>query len=1057
MGLTHFFVDRPIFAGVISILITLVGTISYFSLPVTQYPEIAPPSIIVTATYPGASAETVADTVASVLEQQINGIENMLYMKSENTADGRTSLAIVFKTGVNLDAAQVLVQNRVALAEASLPEEVIRQGVDVRKNSPNFMMVVHILSTDGSRDSLYVSNYAKTQVVDRLARIEGVGEARLFSERAYAMRIWIDPERAAAFGLTAGEIVSALRQNNVQVASGTLNQPPIADPGAFQVTVETQGRLLEPEEFANVIVKRGADGRTVRLSDMARVELAAADYNTIGYLDGKDALPIGIFQRPGSNALEAADAIRAEMEVLAEQMPTGVGYDIVYDPTRFIQASIDEIYITIAEAVVLVIAVIVLFLQSVRAAIIPILAIPVSLIGTMAVLSALGLSLNNLSLFGLVLAIGIVVDDAIVVVENVERYLRQGLAPREAAHKTMDDVGGALIAIALVLSAVFIPTAFIGGISGAFYAQFAITIATATIISMVVSLTLSPALCAVLLKAHSHEAPTGIKAVVGWPFRKFAAGFNTGFDWLAGRYAALTRHLVRVVMLVLLVYAGLIALTVYEFDTTPTGFIPTQDKGYLITAVQLPPGASLARTDGLMRGAADVLAEIPGVAHTVAIVGLDGTTFTTSSSAGVIFLPLASFEERLAKGLSLQAIQSQAQMALSRFDEGLAFVIVPPPVEGIGNASGWKLYLQDRNGVGLDVLNQAAQAFVAQANQTEGLSQVFTFFNMSSPRVYADIDRTKAEMLDVPAERVLDALQVYLGSSYVNDFNFLGRTYRVIAQAEGDSRDNPGDIAKLRTRADNGAMVPIGSIATFENRTGPGRVPRYNLYQAIDVQGVPAPGVSSGAALDITEEVLRETLPAGVSFEWTELALQEKRQGNTAVMAFSLAVLFVFLLLAALYESWMLPLAVILIVPMCLLASVIGVNFRGLEINILVQIGFVVLIGLAAKNAILIVEFAKQSEIEGQTRFVAAVEAARIRLRPILMTSLAFILGVVPLVIASGAGAEMRQSLGTAVFSGMVGVTLFGLIFTPVFYVGVRWIGQLGSVRRQSDTGNVPG
>ncbi|MBB3065647.1 efflux RND transporter permease subunit [Limibacillus halophilus] len=1043
MKIAHFSVDRPIFASVLSILIVLVGVIAYLQLPVTQYPEIAPPSVTVTANYPGATAEIAADTVASVLEQQINGVENMLYMRSENTASGTTSLTVTFQTGTDLDIAQVLVQNRVSLAEPLLPDVVQRQGIDVRKNSPDLMMVIHILSPDDTRNSLYVSNYAKTQVVDRLARINGVGEARLFAERAYAMRVWIDPERAASFNMTATEIVAALRENNVQVAAGVLNQSPMHSQDAFEVSIQTQGRLLETGEFGNIIIKQGSGGRTVRLRDVARVELGAQNYDTIGYLDGSSALPIGIFQRPGSNALETAADIIAEMEDIAESMPQGIDYRIVYNPTDYIQKSIDEIYRTIIEAVLLVILVVMLFLQSWRASIIPIIAIPVSLIGTFAVMAALDISLNNLSLFGLVLAIGIVVDDAIVVVENVEHYISKGLAPKEAAHRTMDEVGMALIAIALVLSAVFIPTAFITGISGAFFKQFALTVATATIISALVSLTLSPALAGILLKSRADvRRPPALFRVLLLPFSAIGQGFNWIFSRTEHLYGRLTLRLVRGSLFVLVLYGGLVALTVTEFKNTPTGFIPEQDQGYLIAVTQLPPGASLSRTDEVMRQAAEIFAKTPGVANVVSIVGLDGSTFTTSSSAGVIFLPLLPFEERVARGLDAGTILQNAQMAVMEIQDALSFVIAPPPVRGIGNSGGWKLYLQDLNGRGLEVLEEAAGVITAQANQDPSLTRTFTFFNTRTPRIYADIDRTRAEMLQVPIDDLIDTLEIYLGSSYVNDFNFLGRTYRVIAQAEGQHRKESSDVLALRTRSADGSMVPLGTVASLRDTTGPVRLPRYNLYPAIDIQGSAAPGISTGEAIGAVEALMAESLPDGIGFEWTELALQEKLAGNTALIMFGMAVVFVFLLLSALYESWLLPLAVILIVPMCLLAAVVGVNIRGLDNNLLVQIGFVVLIGLAAKNAILIVEFAKQAEENGLTRREAAVEAAQRRLRPILMTSFAFILGVVPLLIASGAGAEMRQSLGTAVFSGMLGVTFFGLIFTPVFYVTARWIGS---------------
>ncbi len=1053
MRFTHFFVERPIFATVLSVLIVLVGSIAYFNLPIAQYPEIAPPSISVTASYPGATAETAADTVATVLEQQINGVENMLYMKSENTADGRTTLNITFEQGTDLDTAQVLVQNRIAIAEPLLPEEVTRQGINVRKNSPDLMMVIHLLSPDDSRDNLYVSNYAKTQVVDRLARIDGVGEARIVAERAYAMRIWIDPERTQSFEMTANEVLAAVRTNNAQIAAGVINKQPLQETkGAFELSVETQGRLLTAAQFSDIIVKHGEDGRVVRLRDLARVELAAQNYDNIGYLDDSLALPVVIFQRPGSNALETAEALRSEMRDIAKSMPPGLEYQIIYDPTQFIARSIEKIYHTIIEAILLVILVVMLFLQSWRASLIPIVAIPVSLIGTFSVMSALGVSLNNLSLFGLVLAIGIVVDDAIVVVENVERYIREGFSPKEAAHKTMDEVGMALVAIAVVLSAVFIPAAFITGISGAFYQQFALTIATATIISLIVSLTLSPAMAALLLKPHENEPPPskGFLGVVTHPFKSFGRGFNRSFEWLGDRYSAMTRRLLRITALMLIVYLGLIVLTGVSFKHVPTGFIPEQDQGYLINVLQLPPGASLDRTDAVVREAAQKLRDVPGIAHAVQFVGLDGPTFTNASNSAVIFTPFDSFDDRIAAGLTIDDIQGASQKALSQLDGAVAFAIKPPPVRGMGNAGGWKLYIQDRTGLGRERLQEVTQQVIAAANQTDGLSSVFTFYNSGTPRIYADVDRTRAEMLEVPVQNVIDTMEIYLGSRYINDFNFLNRTYRVVAQADGQFRDEPEDIAKLRTRSENGAMVPLGSIATFEETTGPIRVPHYNLYPAIEVQGSTAAGYSSGESIAIMEKLLAETLPDGISYEWTELALQEKLAGNTAFMAFALAVVFVFLLLAALYESWLLPLAVILIVPMCLLAAISGVAMRGMDNNILVQIGFIVLIGLASKNAILIVEFARQAEERGLNRLDAAVEAARTRLRPILMTSMAFILGVVPLVLASGAGAEMRQALGTAVFFGMIGVTLFGLLFTPVFYVVCRWFASRYERRLQA-------
>lgn len=1053
MRFTHFFVDHPIFATVISVLITLLGAISYFSLPVAQYPEVAPPTIQVTATYPGASAETIADTVATPIEQEINGIENMLYMRSESTGDGRLTLTVTFALGTDLDFSQVLVQNRVAIAEARLPEPVRRLGITVQKSSPDLMMVIHLLSPDDSRDQLYISNYGRTQIVDRLARINGVGEARIFAERAYSMRIWLDPERAASFNITPGEIVDALQQNNVQVASGIINQLPVPNPGAFEINVETQGRLIAPEAFGNIVVKRGEGTSTVRVKDIARVELGSQDYSTIGYLDKSTALPILIFQRPGSNALETSDELIRTMNELAEDFPSGLKHTIVYNPTEFIEESVDAVYMTLIEAVILVVLVVVVFLQNLRAAFIPIIAIPISLVGTFMVMAALGYSINNLTLFGLVLAIGVVVDDAIVVVENVERYIAKGMSASEAAHKTMDEVGSALVAMSLVLVAVFVPTAFIEGISGQFYRQFAVTIATATMFSLVVSLTLSPALCALFLnKSDKPRTENPVVSSIMWPFRKFAVGFNWAFSRMGNGYAGFTRRAVRMTLIVMIVYAGLIGLTVQQFGAAPTGFIPDQDQGYLITVIQLPAGSSLARTDAVVKRAVNQILEHPEVEHAVGFAGFDGATFTNAPNTGAIFFTMKDFKGRAARGATAQKILGEVQGSLFQIQEAFIFIVAPPPVRGIGNSGGWKLYVQDRRGRGTGALEAATNELIQAANQDPSLTRVFTLFNTATPKIYADIDRTRAEILDVPADRVLEALEVFIGSVYINDFNFLGRTYRVTAQADGPYRDDPGDIAKLRARSTTGAMVPLGSVATFHDITGPHRVPRYNLYPATEVIGATAPGVSTGDAIEKVEALAEKVLPDGFDIEWTELALQEKLAGDTAIAAFGLAVVFVFLLLAAMYESWLLPLAVILIVPMCLLAALVGIGLRGIESNILVQIGFVVLIALAAKNAILIVEFAKQAEEEGMSRIDAAVEAARVRLRPILMTALAFILGVLPLAIATGAGAEMRRALGTAVFSGMLGVTIFGLLFTPVFYVVCRWIASLrGSSGQNSE------
>ncbi len=1033
----HFFVDRPIFAAVMSILILLIGGIAFSALPVTQYPEIAPPTIQVSATYPGANAQTIAQTVATPLEQEINGVEDMLYMLSQSTNDGRMTLTITFKLGTNLDDAQVLVQNRVARAEPRLPEEVRRLGVTTRKNSPDLMMVVHLLSPDKTYDQLYIANYVNFQIRDPLARIDGVGEIRIFGGSEYAMRVWMDPDKLSSLELTAGDVVEALRSQNVQIASGTIGAEPTANPIAFSTPVQTLGRLTDPEEFENIIVVHGDDGQVVRVRDVARVELGAQDYVTRSYLGADNAVAMPIFQRPGSNALATADEIIATMDDLARDFPEGLEYRVVYNPTAFVGESISEVYKTIFEAVLLVVLVVFVFLQSLRASIIPILAIPISLVGTFAVMAALGFSLNNLTLFGLVLAIGIVVDDAIVVIENVERNLREGLSPREAAHKTMDEVGGALVSIALVLAAVFVPAAFLEGITGQFYRQFALTIAVATLISAFVSLTLSPALAALLLKPHDPEAKPA-----PWqrPLNAFFGAFNRGFTAAENAYGSLVSRLIRVGGIALVIYAGLIILTGVQFQRTPTGFIPAQDQGYFIVVMRLPPGASLARTDAVVREAVTIIEDIEGVSNAVAFAGFDGANGTNATNTATIFTPLETFEERSHHGLSYDGILGTMRQRLSGIKEAFIAVIPPPPVRGIGSAGGFKMMVEDRRGLGPQALKEATFALAGAANEDPTLRSVFTFFETDTPQLYLDIDRTRAEMLGVPAQRVFEALEVYLGSAFINDFNFQGRTFRVTAQADDAYRNSPDDVLRLRTRNDRGDTVPLGSVASFREITGPSRVPRYNLYPSAAIIGDTAPGYSSGEALSRMEALADQILPSGIRFEWTELAYQQQQQGNTALIVFGLSVVFVFLVLAAQYESWTLPFAVILIVPMCLLSAVGGVGLRGMDNNILTQVGFIVLIGLASKNAILIVEFAKAREKDCTDRFRAAIEAARMRLRPILMTSFAFILGVVPLVIASGAGAEMRQALGTAVFFGMIGVTVFGLLFTPIFYVLIRGI-----------------
>ncbi|PPD41519.1 MAG: hydrophobe/amphiphile efflux-1 family RND transporter [Methylocystis sp.] len=1038
MRFPHFFIERPIFAAVLSVLLTIAGLIAQRTLPVSEYPDIAPPTVTITATYPGASAEVIAQTVASPIEQEVNGVDDMLYISSQSTGDGVLMINVVFKTGVNIDLAQVLVQNRVAIATPRLPEEVQRFGVVVKKASPDLMMVVHLRSPDGSRSQQYISNYATLYVRDELARLEGVGDVRVFGARDYSMRVWLDPDKVAARGMTAGEVIAGLRAANLQVAAGAINQPPAASPGAFQLSVRTVGRLSDPAEFADVVLRSDMDGQ-VRLRDVARVEIGAQDYTVNAYLDRDPATAIVIFQKPGSNALATSAAVEKTMADARKLFPAGLDYSIVYNPTEFIQQSVDEVVRTLGEAILLVVLVVILFLQTWRAAIIPIVAIPVSLIGSFAIMKLVGLTFNTLSLFGLVLAIGIVVDDAIVVVENVERYLAQGMSPREAAHKTMDEVAGALIAIALVLCAVFIPVAYITGLQGAFYKQFAITIATATLISAFVSLTLSPALAAILLKPHHDEAPaSGRFAALKRPLDAFFAGFNRLFETMSNRYGAITARLVRVGLLSLLVYGALIGVALELLRRTPTGLVPTLDRGYLIAAFQLPPGASLDRTDAVVRAASSTILSRPGVASSVVFAGFDGATFSNAPNAGVIFVTLKPFEERHRHHLPAVAIRDDIRNALTPIKEAFVFVLEPPAVPGIGTGGGLKGYVQDRGGIGLPALEQAAWGLAGPAMHTPGVAQAFTLFNTRTPQIFADVDRTKAEMIGVPISRVFETMSIYLGSVFVNDFNILGRTYRVMAQADNPHRLTLRDLSELKTRSATGEMTPLGAVATFRDATGAFRVPRYNLYPAAEVQIDLLKGVSSGQGIATIEALAKQTLPQGFGFEWTEIALQEKLAGNTAMLAFGLAVVFVFLLLAALYESLVLPLAVILIVPMCVLAAMSGVVFKGLDRNILVEIGLVVLIGLAAKNAILIVEFARQGEDEGKERFTAAIEAARTRLRPILMTSLAFILGVLPLAISHGAGAEMRQSLGVAVFSGMIGVTFFGLLFTPIFYVLAR-------------------
>ncbi|MGE0745782.1 MAG: efflux RND transporter permease subunit [Rhodospirillales bacterium] len=1035
MRFPHFFVDRPIFAAVLSIVIVIVGLIAYTALPVAEYPEIAPPTIVVRAAYPGADAETVASTVATPLEQEINGVEDMLYMSSYSTGDGSLSLTITFKPGTDLDTAQVLVQNRVSIATPRLPEEVRRLGITTRKSSPDLMMVVHMLSPDETYDQLYISNFAQIRVRDALLRLDGVGDVILFGAREYALRVWLDPEKLSSYGLTGGDVVRALQEQNVQVSGGVLGQEPTPSATAFQLTVTTQGRLDDPRQFRNVIVRATSDGRLIRVQDVARVEMGAREYVTNSYLNGKPAVALAIFQRPGTNALAAADEITGKMRELSRNFPKGIEHRIVYNPTEFIAESVSAVYHTLFEAVVLVAFVVLVFLQSWRASIIPIVAIPVSLIGSFAVLAAFGMTLNVLTLFGLVLAIGIVVDDAIVVVENIERNIAKGMSPRDAAHETMDEVGSALIAIAVVLSAVFIPTAFIPGITGQFYRQFAVTIAVATVISAFNSLTLSPALGALLLRAHTEgHRPRFALARAG---RWFADRFNRGFDRASGGYARSVSAIVRRKLVMLSIYGGLVAATAYVAGVVPTGFIPQQDRGYAIVVIQLPDGSALSRTDAAVQRASEIMLQTPGVRDAVAFAGFSGATFTNSSSAGVVFAGFKPFAEREAQGLHADRIIADLYGRMQAIQEAFIIAVPPPAVSGIGNNGGFKMQVQNRVGDSFGATLAAARAAIGPARQTPGLAGVFTTFSGSSPQVFLEIDRVKAQMLNVPIANVFETLQVNLGSAYVNDFNAFGRVFQVRAQADQRFRVEREDIQKLKVRSATGALVPLGTLVNIVDAAGPDLVQRYNMYVSVPIQGNAAPGTSSGQALAAMERIAADSLPPGFAFEWTELALQQTTTGNTAIYVFALAVLFVFLALSAQYESWLLPLAIILIVPMSMLAALLGVMARGLDNGVLVQIGLVVLVGLGAKNAILIVEFARQLRAQGKDAAEAVVEACRLRLRPILMTAFAFILGVVPLVIASGPGAEMRQSLGTAVFAGMIGVTFVGLFLTPVFYVAL--------------------
>ena len=1045
MRFSRFFIDRPIFAVVLSLVILAGGLIAVTQLPISEYPEVTPPTITVTAIYPGANPTVLAQTVGTPLEDAINGVERMLYMTSSASADGSFNLTVTFQIGTDVDLAQVQVQNRVAQALARLPEEVRALGVVTQKRSPDITMVVHLFSPDGRYDPVYLRNYALLNVRNELSRIPGAGQVIVFGAGDYAMRVWLDPNRVASHGLSAGDVVQAIREQNLQVAAGTVGAPPMNDPVAYQLTVTAHGRLTDEKEFGNIIVKTGADGAVTRLRDVARIELGPGTFGLRALLDNKPAVAIVVFQSPGSNALALSSAIRAKMADLKTRFPQGVEWSSVYDPTLFVRDSIREVIYTLLLATLMVVIVVVLFLQTWRASIIPLVAVPISIVGTFAVMLATGFSINTLSLFGLVLAIGIVVDDAIVVVENVERHIEDGLSPLDASHRAMEEVSGPIIAIALVLSAVFVPVAFISGLDGQFYRQFALTIAFSTLISAFNSLTLSPALAAVLLRPRGapEDAPTRIMhRLLGGLFDPF----NRLFGRSSKRYGTIVQRVTHRSVIALTVYGVLVLIGVIGFTRVPKGFVPSQDKRYLVAIAQLPDAASLDRTESVVRRMADIALKTPGVEHAVEFPGLSITSFGPKSNAGVIFFGLKPFEERKSKNLKSGAILMSLNQQFAAIQDGFVAVFPPPAVNGLGSIGGFKMMIEDKAGLGDSTLYATTQAMLGRAYQTPGLAGQFSSFQINVPQLFADVDRDKVKQLGIPLNDLFSTLQIYLGSQYVNDFNKFGRTYQVIAQADAPYRANADNIAQLKVRNVRGEMVPLGSVLTMKQSYGPDQVTHYNGYPAADISGSAAPGTSAGAAVQTMERLANETLPNGIGYEWTELTYQQKLAGNTAILVFPLCILLVFLVLAAQYESWSLPLVIVLIVPMSLVSAIAGVWLTRGDNNVFTQIGLLVLVGLACKNAILIVEFARDLERQGRDRFTAALEAARIRLRPILMTSFAFIAGVVPLIVASGAGAEMRKVMGIAVFSGMLGVTFLGLLFTPLFYVLVR-----GFVDRRSE------
>ena len=1052
MNISKFFIDRPIFAGVLSVALFLAGAISLFQLPISEYPEVVPPSVVVRAQFPGANPKVIAETVASPLEEQINGVENMLYMQSQANSDGNMALTVTFRLGTDPDKAQQLVQNRVAQALPRLPSDVQRLGVTTVKSSPTLTMVVHLLSPNDRYDMTYLRNYAILNVKDRLSRISGVGEVQVWGAGDYSMRVWLDPNKVAQRGLTASDVVAAIREQNVQVAAGVIGASPSLPDTPLQLSINAQGRLTTPEEFGAIILKTGGQGGVTLLRDVARVEMAAAQYGLRSLLDNKPAVALGINQSPGANALAISDAIRATMADLKADMPDGVDYSIVYDPTQFVRSSIDAVIHTLLEAIALVVLVVIVFLQTWRASIIPLLAVPVSIVGTFSLMLGLGYSINALSLFGMVLAIGIVVDDAIVVVENVERNIENGLSAKEATYRAMQEVSGPIIAIALTLVAVFVPLAAMSGLTGEFYKQFAMTIAISTVISAFNSLTLSPALAAVLLRGHDQPQDWLTRAmnkVFGGFFRLFNRVFNRASTGYGRGVGGVVRHK----GLMMLVYVGLLGVTVLLGRTVPMGFVPAQDKEYLISFAQLPNGASLDRTEAVIREMTDIALARPGVQSAVAFPGLSVNGFTNSSSAGIVFVTLKPFAERKAPSLSAAAIAGDLQKRYAGLKEAFVAIFPPPPVMGLGTLGGFKMQIEDRGALGYEALNAAVGSFLKKAMETPELGPSFSSYQINVPQLDVDLDRVKAKQQGVPIGEVFDTMQIYLGSLYVNDFNSFGRVYQVRVQADAPFRAESADIGLLKTRNAQGDMVPLSSLVTVKQSYGPEMVVRYNGYTAADINGGPAPGYSSGQAQAAAERIAQETLPRGVRFEWTDLTYQEILAGNAALWIFPISILLVFLVLAAQYESLTLPLAILLIVPMSLMSALAGVWLTGGDNNVFTQIGFMVLVGLSAKNAILIVEFARELEHQGRSVVQAAIEASRLRLRPILMTSIAFIMGVVPLVTSTGAGAEMRHAMGVAVFAGMIGVTLFGLMLTPVFYVLLRTLVGAGKPAAAAPTG----